>query len=98
MMKTLSTRCREIRRHLNGKNIQQGGALVEVLIATALFLSITMGMVGAFTHTESLWVAIYDKELSRNATMNNAKKEIMTDSYDQTWADVQELGPLTLIP
>lgn len=98
MTKPPGMTCHENRHQFNRKHAQHGGALVEVLIATALFLSVTVGMVGAFTHTESLWVAIYDKELSRNATMNNAKKEIMTDSYDQTWADVQELGPLTLIP
>ena len=55
-------------------------------------------MVGAFTHTESLWIAIYDKELSRKTTINSAKKQMMIDSCDQTWADVQELGSLTLNP
>ncbi|WP_334031524.1 hypothetical protein [Alteromonas sp. P256] len=95
-MKTLSTMCRENRLHSNRGCTQHGGALVEVLIATALFLSVTVGMVGAFTHTESLWIAIYDKKLSRNTTINSARKQMMIDSYEQAWADVQELGPLTL--
>jgi hypothetical protein len=97
-MKTLSTMCRKNRHHLNRGCAQHGGALVEVLIATALFLSVTVGMVGAFTHTESLWVAIYDKKLSRNTTINSARKQMMIDSYEQAWADVQELGHLKLVP
>jgi hypothetical protein len=96
-MKTLSTMCRENRHQLNSECAQHGGALVEVLIATALFLSVTVGMVGAFTHTESLWIAIYDKKLSRNTDINSARKQMMIDSYEQAWADVQELGHLTLI-
>ncbi|WP_420933358.1 hypothetical protein ACOJR9_12910 [Alteromonas sp. A081] len=97
-MKTLSTLCRENRHQLTSECAQHGGALVEVLIATALFLSVTVGMVGAFTHTESLWVAIYDKELSHKTSMNSARKQMMVDSYDQAWADVQEMGSLTLTP
>ena len=98
MMKTLSTKCGEISNHLNKVHVQHGGALVEVLVATALFLSATVGMVGAFIHTESLWVVIYDKGLSRNDSMNSAKEQMMINSYDQTWADVQQIGPFTLIP
>jgi hypothetical protein len=98
MMKTLSTRCCKTQRHLNRKDMQQGGALVEVLVASALFLSVTVGMVGAFIHTESLWVVIYDKEVSRNDSINSAKEQMMINSYDQTWADVQQLGPFTPIP
>ena len=97
MMKTMSRMCCENRHHLNRERAQHGGALVEVLIATALFLSVTVGMVGAYTHTESLWIAIYDKKLSRNTGINTARKQMMIDSYEQAWADVQELGHLTRI-
>jgi Tfp pilus assembly protein PilW len=98
MMTSLITSCLKNRHQFNSERAQQGGALIEVLIASALFLLVTVGMVGAFTHTESLWIAIYDKELSRKTTINSAKKQMMIDSCDQTWADVQELGSLTLNP
>jgi hypothetical protein len=85
------------RNHLNLKCTERGGALIEVLIATALFLSVTAGLVGAFAHTELLWVVICDEELTRKNRLNDSREEMMTDSYDQTWADVQEFGPLSPI-
>jgi Tfp pilus assembly protein PilV len=94
MMIFLTRRCRKNRHQLNREHAQQGGALIEVLIASALFLSVTVGMVGAFTHTESLWIAIYEKDISHKSNMNATSEQMMNDSYDQTWADVQNLGSL----
>lgn len=83
-----------------GDNIssQGGGALIEVLIANALFLSVTAGLMSAFGHTESLWNALKSAETSHQMIINKQRENIISEPYEQTWDDIQRLTPIKSAP
>ena len=74
----------------------RGAVLVEVLMATFIFISSSAFLFSAFNKSSTLLVAIQEHQQRYLASRIPKERGFITAPYDQQWNDVTKLGALTL--
>jgi hypothetical protein len=74
----------------------RGAVLVEVLMATFIFISSSAFLFTAFNKSSALLAVIQNHQQRNLASQMQKMRAFTTAAYEQQWNDITKLGALTL--
>jgi len=74
----------------------RGAVLVEVLMATFIFISSSAFLFSAFNKSSALLAVIQKHQQLNIASQMQKERDFITAPYEQQWNDITTLGVLTL--
>lgn len=85
------------RRHSMVSRAHRGAALVEVMVATFIFVSGSAFLFSAFNKSSALLAIIQSQQQLNLSKKAQKEQTFITAPYEQHWNDITKLGQLTLV-